>query len=151
MADGGAPSPGWRWVAAITAFVLAVAGVAFLVVSVRSHSDAHDDLTRAERQLATARANTSADARQLATARQQTQSVKDQLAALVKGTGDLPDLDQRDLDAVKSAIQAGLAGNLSAYNAAVDSRTALDPQHDTTVEQLRQQANAVISALDGMR
>lgn len=131
--------------------MLAVAGVAFLVVSTRSHADARNDLTRAQHQLATARANSSVDARQLAEAQQQAQLVKDQLAALVRGTGALRDLDQRDLDAVKAAIQAGLAGDLSAYNAAVDSRSGLDAQHDAMVEQLRQQANMVISALNGLR
>ncbi len=151
MADRPTSSLRWRWAAVITACVLAVAGVAFLVVSARSHADARDDLTRAQHRLATARANSSAEARQLAKAQQQAQSVKDQLAALVKGTGALPDVDQRDLDAVRAAIQAGLAGDLSAYNAAVDSRSGLDPQHDSMVEQLRQQANAVISALNDLR
>ena len=48
---------------------------------------------------------------------------------------------------VFTAIQGGLAGKLADYNAAVDQRTALDPQHDAALEQLRQQANAVITAL----
>jgi hypothetical protein len=118
------------------------------VVSVQQHDDARDDLTRAEHQLTAARANSSSDARKLTTAQQRAQSVHDQLAALDTGAGSLADLDQGDLDAVRGAIQAGLAGDLSAYNSAVDSRGALDPQHDAAVEQLRQQANAVIAALN---
>ncbi len=51
---------------------------------------------------------------------------------------------------MRAAVQGGLAGKLADYNTAVDQRTALDPQHDTALEQLRQQANAVISALDGV-
>ncbi len=148
MAPDRRPSLRWRWVAAVAAFVLAVVGVAFLVVSVQQHGDAQDDLTRAEHQLAVARANSSADARHLTAARQRAQSIHDQLTALDQGVGDVADLDQRDLDAVRSAIQAGLGNDLSGYNSAVDSRGALDAQHDAAVEELRQQANAVITALD---
>jgi hypothetical protein len=148
MTDAQIPSLRWRWVACIVAFLLAVAGVAFLVVSVQQHDDARDDLTRAEHQLIDARANSSSDAQKLTTAQQKAQSAHDQMTALDTGTGDLADLDQRDLDAVRGAIQAGLAGDLSGYNSAVDSRGALDPQHDAAVEQLRQQANAVIAELN---
>ena len=148
MPDDPRPSLRWRWVAAVTAFLLAVAGVAFLVVSVQQHDDAQDELTHAEHQLAVARANSSSDARQLTKAQQQARSVHDQLTALGQGVGAVADLDQRDLDAVRSALQAGLGGDLSGYNTAVDSRGALDPQHDSAVEQLRQQENAVITALN---
>jgi len=74
--------------------------------------------------------------------------VKDQLGAIGQGAIPVADLDQGDLDAVRAAVQAGLAGDVTAYNAAVDQREALDPQHDAAVEQLRQQANAVITAFD---
>lgn len=151
MADeqvGQVPSLRWQWVACVVAFVLAVGGVAFLVVSVRRHGEARHDLTRAQHHLTGARARSSSEARALAEAQQHVKSVHDQLVALEQGTGNLPDLDQRDLDAVKAAIQAGLAGDRNGYNAVVDSRRSLDAQHDTTVEQLRQQANAVIAALD---
>jgi hypothetical protein len=148
VADRQQRSLRWRWVAAITAFLLAVAGVAFLLLSVQEHTDAQDDLAHARHQLASARTNSSSDARQLAQAQLVAKSVHDQLGALDKGVVDLADLDQHDLDAVKAAIQAGLAGDLSGYNAAVDARRAVDPQHDAAVEQLRQQANAVITALN---
>ena len=78
-------------------------------------------------------------------------TVRDQLAALDQGVNGLADLDQHDLETVRAAVQAGLAGSLADYNTAVDQRTALDPQHDATLEQLRQQANAVIAALDALR
>jgi hypothetical protein len=148
MAEHRDSSLRWRWVAAVAAFLLAVAGVAFLVVTVEQHADAQDDLTRVRHQVAAARANTSSDARRLAQAQRLVQSVRDHLLALGTGTRDLAGLDQRDLDAVKAAVQAGLGGDLSGYNSAVDSRSALDPQHDATVEDLRQHANAVISALN---
>ncbi|HEU5306215.1 MAG TPA: hypothetical protein VFW97_02725 [Acidimicrobiia bacterium] len=136
-----------RWAFGV-AVVLAALGVAFLGWSVVQHREARDDLQDARSQLAIRRANTSTEARSLQRALQQVTSVGNQLGALPKGTSDLADLDERDLEAVRGAIQAGLAGNLTGYNAAVDQRTALDPQHDTLVEQLRQQVNAVITAFD---
>ena len=96
------------------------------------------------------RATTSVDARRLQDALDKVTSVHDQLAALGQGATGLADLDEHDLDAVRAAINSGLGGVLADYNAAVDQRTALDPQHDATVEQLRQQANAVITALDSI-
>jgi hypothetical protein len=132
------------------ALVLALLGVAFLVWSISQHQDARDDLTGARRHLATRRANTTKEATSLQQALDTVATVRDQLTGLDQGVADLADLDQQDLDAVRAAIQAGLVGNLADYNAAVDQRTALDPQHDTAAEQLRQQANAVITALDGI-
>jgi hypothetical protein len=137
-----------RWAAFGVALVAALVGVAFFVVSIQQHQDARDDLTRARHDLATVRAHSSIDARRLKRAQQAVAPVHDQLVAIGQGVGGLSSLDQRDLDAVKAALQAGLAGNLSAYNDAVDLRAALDPQHDALVEQLRQAANAVITALD---
>jgi hypothetical protein len=136
-----------RWAFGV-AVVLAALGVAFLGWNVVQHRQARDDLKDARSQLATRRAHSSTEARSLHRALQAVTSVGDQLGALPKGTSDLADLDQRDLVAVRGAIQAGLAGNLAGYNAAVDQRTALDPQHDALVEQLRQQVNAVITAFD---
>ena len=144
------PSVRRRLLAAIAAFALAVASVAFLVVSVKQHVDARADLTHVRKQLAIARATSSSDARELSAARQRLASVHDQVAALGKGVGNLANMDGRDLETVRAAIQGGLAGSLADYNAAVDQRAALDPQHDAAVEQLRQQANAVITALAGI-
>jgi hypothetical protein len=129
------------------ALVLALLGVAFLVWSITQHQDARDDLADARTELVTRRANTSSEAKHLKVALDAVGNVRDQLGGLDKGLPDLAMLDEKDRDAVKAAIAAGLAGKLSDYNAAVDQRTALDPQHDTTLEQLRQQANAVITAL----
>ncbi len=132
------------------ALLLAVAGVAFLGWSIVQHREAQDDRATTRALLTTRRANTSTDAQRLKDALAAVRSVRDQLTALDKGVTGLADLDQHDLDAVRAAVNAGLGGVLADYNAAVDSRTALDPQHDTAVEQLREQANAVITALDGM-
>jgi len=71
-----------------------------------------------------------------------------QLTTVANGAQDIGKLDDQDLTAVRAAVQSGLAGNLDAYNAAVDQRTTLDPEHDTALEQLRQRANAVITTLD---
>jgi hypothetical protein len=133
------------------ALVLALLGVAFLVWSIAQHQDARDDLADARTELVTRRANTSSDAKHLKVALDAVGSVRNQLSGLDKGVPDLAALDEKDRDAVKAAMAAGLAGKLSDYNAAVDQRTALDPQHDTSLEQLRQQANAVITALDALR
>jgi hypothetical protein len=136
-----------RWAFGV-ALLLAALAVAFLGWSVVQHREAKDDLQDARSELATRRANSSSEAKSLRRALHAVASVGDPLGAIPKGTGDLADLDERDLEAVRGAIQAGLAGNVTGYNAAVDQRTALDPQHDALVEQLRQQVNAVIAALD---
>jgi hypothetical protein len=148
MAERRAHWAGWRWVAFATALLLALGGAAFLVLSVQEHDDARDQLAGARRELASARTNSSRDTKALAKVQATIGSVKDQLGAIGQGAIPVADLDQRDLDAVRAAVQAGLAGDVTAYNAAVDQRETLDPQHDAAVEQLRQQANAVITALD---
>ncbi len=140
-----------RRVAFAVALVLALGGIAFLVVSISQHQDARDDLAAARVQLATQRATSSKDSKRVRHAQAVVATVHDQLGALEPGVAGLADLDQKDLDAVRAAIQGGLAGKLADYNAAVDQRTALDPQHDAALEQLRQQANAVITALDPLR
>jgi hypothetical protein len=139
---------GWRWLAFAAALVLALGGAAFLVLSVQEHNDARDELARTRRELAAARSASSRDTKALTTVQNTIASVNDQLTAIGTGAVPVADLDQGDLDAVRAAVQAGLAGDVTAYNAAVDQREALDPQHDTAVEQLRQQANAVIAALN---
>jgi nitrogen fixation-related uncharacterized protein len=133
------------------ALVLALLGVAFLVWSISQHQDARDDLAEARAQLATNRASSSNELQQLRNAQQVVATVHDQLAGLNPGVIGLADMDQQDLEAVRAAVQAGLAGVLADYNAAVDQRAALDPKHDTALEQLRQEANAVITALDPLR
>jgi signal recognition particle GTPase len=132
------------------ALVFALAGVAFLVWSISQHQDARDDLAEARVQLVTQRATSSKESKRVRHAQAVVATVHDQLTALEPGVAGLADLDQKDLDAVRAAIQGGLAGKLADYNTAVDQRTALDPQHDAALEQLRQQANAVITALTAL-
>ena len=144
-------SPWRRRVAFGTALVLALLGVAFLVWSVVQHQQARDDLADARTELATRQAGSSSDAQTVKRVQAAIAGVHDQIAALHQGVVGLGDLDQHDLDAVRAAVQAGLAGKLADYNAAVDQRTAIDPKHDLVLEQLRQQANAVITALDPLR
>ncbi len=142
---------GRGWIVFSGALVLALLGIAFLGWSITQHQDARDDLTKVRAQLATNRASSSKEAQALKQVQQSVATVRDQLAALDQGVNGLADLDQRDLETVRAAVQAGLAGSLAEYNTAVDQRTALDPEHDATLEQLRQQANAVIAALDAVR
>ena len=139
------------WIVFSGALVLALLGVAFLGWSITQHQDARDDLTKVRAQLATNQASSSKEAQALKQVQQSVATVRDQLAALDQGVNGLADLDQRDLETVRAAVQAGLAGSLADYNTAVDQRTALGPDHDATLEQLRQQANAVIAALDAIR
>jgi hypothetical protein len=148
MADRRPHWAGWRRVAFSAALLLALGGAAFLVLSVQEHNDARDGLTRTRHELATARAASSRDTQALTKVQDTIDSVKDQLGAIGTGAVPVADLDQSDLGAVRAAVQGGLAGDVTAYNAAVDQREGLDPQHDAAVEQLRQQANAVITALD---
>jgi hypothetical protein len=148
MAERRAHWAGWRWVAFAAALVLAAGGAAFFVLSVQEHNDARNDLADARRELATARSDSSRDTKVLAKFQATIGSVKEQLGAIAQGALPVADLDQHDLEAVRAAVQAGLANDVTGYNAAVDQREALDPQHDAAVEQLRQQANAVIAALD---
>ena len=136
-----------RWVAFGVALVLALLGAAFLVWSISQHQDARDDRAAARARLATRRANTSSDAEALQRALDAFDTVREQLRALDEGVLEIAELDQHDLDAVRAAIKAGRAGNLADYNIAVDQRATLDPRHDAALEQLREQANAVITAL----
>jgi hypothetical protein len=139
---------GWRWLTFAAALLLALGGAGFLVLSVREHNDAHNDLVRTRHELAAARAGSSRDTQALTKTQATIASVKDQLGAIGQEVLPVADLDQSDLEAVRAAVQAGLGGDANAYNAAVDQREALDQQHDAAVEQLRQQANSVITALD---
>lgn len=135
-------------VAFAVTLVLAIVALAFLGWSIVQHQDARDDLDAARAHLVARQASTSKDTRALQRAQQALAPVHAQLGALDTGLGDLASLDEQDLEAVRYALDAGLAGRSGDYNAAVDRRTALDAQHDALVEQLRQDANAVISALD---
>jgi type VI protein secretion system component VasK len=130
------------------ALVLALAGLAFLGLSISQHQDARDELAQARARFAANQASSSKELTSLQDAQEAIAPVREQLAALDQGSAGLADLDQRDLEAVRAAVQAGLAGALADYNGAVDQRATLDPQHDAAVEQLRLQANSVITALD---
>jgi len=140
-----------RSVACAIAVVLAMAGVAFLVQSLRARDDARTDLVHVRHQLQTERSTSSSAATQLAKARRAVQAIKPQLAGLATNAAALGKLDDQDRAAVQAAFQAGLAGDLGAFNTAVGQRTALDAQHDAALEELRKTANAVIGVLDTLR
>jgi hypothetical protein len=146
MAD--APSLRRRAVVCGIALALALGAAAFLVVSVRQRNEARTELAHAGLELRGARATSSRDGRDLTRARHAVEAVRDQLATIATGASAIGKLDDQDREAVSAAVQAGLAGNLDAFNMAVDELDSLDPEHDTALEQLRQQVNAVITALD---
>ena len=137
-----------RGIACSVAVVLALSAAAFLVVSVREHEAARTDLARAQRDLHVEQSTSSGDAQTLNRSLHSVKSIGQQLTALKSGGAAIAKLDDQDLATVRAAVQAGLAGQFDAYNAAVDQRASLDSQHDTSLEQLRQQANTVIGALN---
>jgi hypothetical protein len=137
-----------RGIACGIAGVLALGAAAFLVQSLRARDDARAELAQARVELHTSRATSSSDAQNLNQARGAVQALHDQLTAIAKSATDIAELDDQDLASVRAAVQSGLVGNLDAYNAAVDERATLDPEHDAALEKLRQQVNAVITALD---
>jgi hypothetical protein len=142
---------GLRALACGVSVILALGAAAFLVESLRERDDARTELARARVELRTARATSSSDAADLADAQETVQALHGQLTAVADGATAIGALDDQDLAAVGAAVQAGLAGDLAAYNSAVDQRSALDPEHDAALEQLRQQVNTVITALDALR
>ena len=137
-----------RGLACGVAVVLALTAAAFLVMSVRERETARTELTRATRELHVEQSTSSGDAQTLNRSRHAVQSIEQQLTGITTGGATIAKLDDQDLETVRAAVQAGLAGTLDNYNTAVDQRSALDSEHDTTLEQLRQQANTVITALD---
>ncbi|MDQ1430734.1 MAG: hypothetical protein QOF40_1336 [Actinomycetota bacterium] len=145
------PRPGLRLAASSVALLLAAGAVAFLVWSDGQRNDARDDLTAAQVALRQERASSSAPAMALATAHRALAALQPQLPTVSPSAAAIGKLDEQDLASVRAALQAGLAGDLGAYNRAVDQRAALDPAHDAAVERLRQQVNAIITALDQIR
>ena len=137
-----------REIACGVAVVLALTTAVFLVASVRARETARTDLARARRDLYVERTTSSGDAQTLNRSRHSVKSIGQQLTALKSGGAAIAKLDDQDLATVRAAVQAGLAGNLDVYNSAVDQRASLDSEHDTGLEQLRQQANTVIGVLD---
>ena len=52
---------------------------------------------------------------------------------------------------MNAAVEAGIAGNVAGYNAAVAQLNAMNSGHDAALEQLRVQVNALVIALDPLR
>ena len=110
------------------ALVLALAGLAFLGWSISQHQDARDELRRRRGTARRQPGDTSSDADVAAArARRRSRASASSSQHSTRARSGLADLDQHDLDAVRAAVQAGLAGALADYNAAVDQRAALDP------------------------
>ena len=140
-----------RLAAALAAFVVALAAVAVLVYCLGPRDDARAELTSARHELRSARAASSAAATDLAAAHRVLRDLQPQLQTLAPAAAAVATLEEQDLASVRAALAAGLAGNLTGYNQAVDQRAAIAPEPDTALEQLRQQANVIITALDQLR
>jgi hypothetical protein len=136
-----------RAVACLATVVLALGAAAFLVWSLRQHDEARRDLHDARAELRRDRAASSAEARDLRSATHAVGALRGQVQTITANGARIADLDDQDLAAVRAAVQAGLSGGLDGYNAAVQQRDVLDSEHDAALEQLRQQVNAVITAL----
>jgi len=117
-------------------------------MSVRERETARTDLARAQRDLHVERTTSSGDAQTLNRSLHAVKAIGQELTTLKSGGAAIAKLDDQDLATVRAAVQAGLAGQFDAYNAAVDQRASLDSQHDTSLEQLRQQTNTVIGTLN---
>jgi hypothetical protein len=140
-----------RRFAFVVALVLALAAAAFLVMSVQANHDAHSALASARVSLRAERAASSTAATQLGAAHHVLDGVGAEVSGVPAAATALAKLDEQDLALIEAALQAGPAGDLGAYNQAVDQRAVIDPEHDTAVEQLRRQANSIITALDQVR
>jgi hypothetical protein len=141
----------WRCAAIGVAVVLAAVGVTFAVVSVhqRDHDQRQLHGALVERRAArTSEANTAND---LMRTRQAVAAIVDRLTAIPAAATVVASLDDQDLELVRAAVQAGLAGSVSDYNKAVDQRNALDARHDATLEQLRVEINSQLTALDALK
>jgi hypothetical protein len=133
------------------AAVLAALSAAFVVVSMHERDDARRSLRRARVVLRSERAANAHVASNLAHARQTARGLAQQLAAIPGVADGIAALDDRDLELVRAAVQAGLAGTVSDYNEAVDQHNALDALHDAALERLRVEINSLIVALDALR
>ena len=133
------------------ALVVALGSAAFLVVSLREREDARSELATARVALRHERAASTASATDLTIAQRELRTLQPQLTAAGPAAAAIAKLDQQDLESVGAALQAGLAGDLGAYNQAVEQRDAIVPDPDAALEQLRRHANAIITALDQVR
>jgi len=140
-----------RVIAFAVALVMALGSAAFLVVSLREREDARSDLATARVALRHERAVSTTSATDLTVAQRELRTLQPQLTAAGPAAAVIAKLDQQDLESVGAALQAGLAGDLGAYNQAVEQRDAIVPDPDAALEQLRQHANAIITALDQVR
>ena len=138
-------------IAFAVALVMALGSAAFLVVSLREREGARSDLATARVTLRHKRAVSTTSASDLTVAHRELSAVQQQLAAVGPAAAAIAKLDQQDLESVGAALQAGLAGDLGAYNQAVEQRDAIVPDPDAALEQLRRHANAIITALDQVR
>lgn len=145
MAERRGRVSGWLVAALVVALLLVGAGAAALVWARGEQDDAQAQRRRLETELAVQRDADSPD--RLATTREAIGSVRAQIDALPAELQSVVDLQAQDVALLQAALDAGKAGNVPAYNEAVDKRNVLAPQVDAAVEKLRTDTNTVLLAL----
>ena len=141
----------WNLVALILAAVVLVVAAGALLSSISARQDAHARLHRAEATLAHARSRSTDATFQVTNAQAAARGLRPQTEAVTAAGDAVALLDNQSLAAVNAAVEAGIAGNVAGYNAAVAQLNAMNSGHDAALEQLRVQVNALVIALDPLR
>jgi hypothetical protein len=141
----------WNLAALLVAAAMVIAAGGFLVLSVLDRSDARAALHRDEVALTRERARRTGAVSLVTRARSDVRALGPQLDALARAGDIVALLDGQSLAAVKAAVEAGLAGDVAGYNAAVAQLNAMNAGNDAALEKLRVQVNALVMALDPLR
>jgi hypothetical protein len=141
----------WNLFAVIVAAVMVVVAGGVLVWGISARHDAQTTLHKAEATLARERSRSTGATAQLTQAQAAARGLRPQQSAVAAAADAVAPLDDQSLGAVNAAVDAGIAGNVAGYNAAVGQLNAANPGHDAALEQLRVQVNALVIALDPLR
>jgi flagellar hook-length control protein FliK len=141
----------WTLIALILATVMVAAAAGALAWSISARRDAHARLHKAEATLAHERSRTNDATAQLTKEQAVARGLRPQQGAVAAAGDAVAPLDDQSLTAVKAAVDAGIAGDVAGYNAAVAQLNAANPGHDAALERLRVQVNALVVALDPLR
>ena len=141
----------WNLVAVIVAAVMVVAAAGALVWGISARHDAQTTLHAAKATLVHERSLRTDATAQLTKAQADARGLRPQQSAVTAAADAVAPLDDQSVAAVKAAVDAGIAGNVAGYNAAVAQLNAANPGHDAALEQLRVRINAIVIALDPLR
>jgi hypothetical protein len=145
MADRVGRVSGWSIAAFVVALLVLGVAAGALVWARSDRDDARREQAQVRRVLAASRDAGAAD--RLAATRAELARIRPQLDAAVATSAHVADLTQQDATLVESVLDAAGRGDVAAYNEAAAKRNDLAPQVDATVEQLRNDVNAVLVAL----